>query len=188
MDLLFPEFLSGARCLWRIWRCVSIPTFQAHLEQTFSDQNLEMHDPIVWTPPIQQLILSHHLLFDFLFGFTYSFNMSEAAFIATNTTFFQICSPDTREDAKTYMTDNYIFDINMEFDFSCQKFSSLSPFSPSVGVAFEWDAGRRRSSFSSLTTTSLSRSQYKVMTETTGVSFGTLSLVLSTENTLPLSS
>ena len=48
--------------------------------------------------------------------------MSEAAFISINTTFFKTCSSDTREDAKTYLTDNYNFYIDIELDFSCQKF------------------------------------------------------------------
>ena len=53
--------------------------------------------------------------------------MSEAAVIGMNTTFFQTCSSDTREDAKTYTTGYYNFNIDTESDFSCQIRQSVLP-------------------------------------------------------------
>ena len=44
MDPFIPEFWFDARCLWR---CALIPTFRVHVENIFSDKNLEIHNPIV---------------------------------------------------------------------------------------------------------------------------------------------
>ena len=57
-----------------------------------------------------------------LVGLSFCLNMSEMTFVAIYTTFFQICSSDTQEDAKTYTTSYYNFYIDKESDFSCQNF------------------------------------------------------------------
>ena len=70
-----------------------------------------------------------------------------------------------------------IFYIDIKSDFSCQNSPLCRLFSPLVCFASWMRCRRTRSSFSSLTTTSLSRSQQRVMTETA-------CHVPSTENTL----
>ena len=67
--------------------------------------------------------------------------MSEVAFFAIFTTFFPTCSSDTREDAKTYTTDFLQLLYRHRISLLLSEFSSLSPFSPSVCLAFERDAG-----------------------------------------------
>ena len=52
--------------------------------------------------------------------------------------FFQICNPDTREDARTYMT-GFLHNLNLA-SFLPDPFENFGP-SPSVCFAFDWDAG-----------------------------------------------
>ena len=103
MDPFFPEFWFGARCSWRIWRRVLIPIFLLHVEKIFSDKNLETHNPILETPSIMQLILSHHLSLFFCWASPQPQHVGIGIFrhICIRS---QTCSFDTREDSRIYMT------------------------------------------------------------------------------------
>ena len=119
---------------------------KVHVEHIFSDKNLETHNPIVvdsfniatdpFAPPF----------FDFFVGLFFCLNMSEMAFVAICTSFFQTCNSDTREDARTHMTE-FLQTLNRHGIslFLSEELSSLLPDSfedfcpsPSVCFAFEW--------------------------------------------------
>ena len=111
-------------------------------------------------------------------GFFLCFNMSEMACVAMFCRhvhiLFQTCNSDTREDATTYMTDFYQNLNRHGISILSNEFSILLQ---SVCSHLRMGCKRRRSSFSSLTLSSVSR-VLCVMTETTWVSFGTLSVYL----------
>ena len=103
MDPFYPEFLFGATCPWRIWRRDLVPIFLLSVEQTFSDEYLETHSPIVRTPFINQLILSHHLCLTSCWAspppLHVGIDMCRHVCILS-----QACNYDTREGANSYMT------------------------------------------------------------------------------------
>ena len=107
----------------------------------------------------------------------------------------QTCSFHTREDAKNCMTGFFLkhFCNGTEFRSFCLKsfllccLMFLRNFSLAVSLGLRTWCGRRRSSFLPLTIAQVSLCKF-VMTETTLVSFWTLSMCLPLKNTLPLSS
>ena len=119
-------------------------------------------------------------LFDFLLGFSSASTCRKQHLSPCTQPFFRLVILTHGEDANNYMTD---FWIGMEFQSCLSFFSCLLPdpcegfcSSPSVRFAFERDAGEK--------TIALFVSDYylcfqkpvRVETETTGVSFGTLSV------------
>ena len=83
MDPFFPELLLWCQVPLENWRRVSIPKFQVHVDETFSDKNLETHKPIEKTPSMSQF------LWPFV-GLSFCHNMSEMAFVAMYTSFFRL--------------------------------------------------------------------------------------------------
>ena len=94
MDPFFPEFLFGARCLWKNVQRDLISALLLSREWTFSDEVLETRIPIEWIPSAAQLILSYHRSLIFCW----------AALVTMTASLFLACNSDIREDASNYLT------------------------------------------------------------------------------------
>ena len=113
----------------------------------FSDKNLEIHNLIVYTPSIMQLILSHHLASTSCWAFS-SASTCLKKHVLPNLHPVSDVYFDTREDAKIYVTGFFHFFQRHGISLLLSKeLSSLLPvvfegFSPPSSVlAFELGAG-----------------------------------------------
>ena len=171
MDPFFHQFWFGAKCLWRICRRVLIPTCRTRLSRI----RILRH-----TTQVEELILSHHLSSTSCWAFPLPQHVGNG-FYRHMCIRIQTCNFWHTGKCR-FLHDGvlqFLYWIRIWLLFS--ELSSLLPSSPSV-FAFESVAGQRRSSFSSLITATVARSDFG-MTETTSVSCNIVN-VPSTENTL----
>ena len=75
------------------------PIFQVHVEQIFSDKNLEIHNPIVWTPSIKQLIFLYHLSLTSCWALLLPQRVGSGTCRHVHI-HFQTCNSDTREGGR----------------------------------------------------------------------------------------
>ena len=165
MDPFFPDFSFGARNLWRFWWRVLIPNFLLHrLPQQY---NWSFCTNFLWL----------------LAGLLLSTKMSEETWSSKLASGLRLVV--LTRNAKIYMMVVLQFLQRHGIRSSCLM--SIPPrrlmffwglFSSFVSLGLRVRCRRRRSSFSSLTTVQVSLYKF-VMTETTWVSFRTLSMWLS---------